>query len=159
MTRKIELVTNIAILLFVAVVGTIYIRDRYLPPKPPPEVKAGDQLTALPGYSWSSHPHTLVLAVRYGCHYCEDSAPFCKKLAQLETSGQLKDVHIIAVFPDDEIVARKTLELGGLSLDVRSSVSFAAFKIRGTPTAFWPIPPDTQSKCGSASCAVSTKTL
>ena len=137
MGRKLEIITNVAILLFVLAVGGAYLKAQFWPAPPPtlPQVKVGDRLSALPGYNWASHSHTLVLAVRRGCHFCEESAPFYKRLADLETNHQLEDTHILAVFPDDPKVAADTLRSEGLTLDFRPSADFRRLKISGTPTA------------------------
>jgi hypothetical protein len=140
MRQKLEQLTNIAIIAFVLVVGGLYLKDRFHPPVQagrvqPPAIKAGDALPNLPGYDWHSSGRTLVLALRNGCHFCEDSAPFYKKLLDLQKTGNLKGVHIIAIFPDDRSVAQKMMQKEGLSLDIIPAVNFQVLKILGTPTA------------------------
>lgn len=135
MKQKLETATNICIIIFLVIVGGNYLKGRISPRPDLSQIKIGDELSSLPGYNWNSHPRTLVLALRYGCHYCEDSAPFYKRLIDLETSAQVKDVHIIAAFPDDAVVVQRALQIEGLSLDYIASVSFRDLKISATPTA------------------------
>jgi hypothetical protein len=59
----------------------------------------GHTLPPLPGYRWGDHQKTLVLAIRKGCHFCEDSLPFYKRLSDLEKSNTLH-AHVLAVMPD-----------------------------------------------------------
>jgi hypothetical protein len=75
MMRKVELLTNLAILIFITVAGGAYLRDRFFSRTNTPRVKVGDSLPKLPGYEWTTHPRTLLLALQNGCHYCEDSSP------------------------------------------------------------------------------------
>lgn len=103
MKQRIEVVANIAIIVFLVSIGVLYfvsfLRSRPKTSAVPNEVKVGEQLAALPGYNWRSHAHTLVLALRYGCHYCEESAPFYRHLLNLQAGGQFGDLRIIANLP------------------------------------------------------------
>ncbi|SRR6266849_6027067 len=134
MKQKIETLTNVAILGFLLVVAVIYITGRFSHTPQYLQIRAGDELPPLPGYSWSSHPRTLVLALRYGCHYCEESVPFYKQLIELEGSGRIKNIHVLAVFPDDAVIVERALQLEGLSVDHIASVPFHGLKVFGTPT-------------------------
>jgi hypothetical protein len=60
----------------------------------------GIDLPPLAGYNWAAYPETLVLAIRAGCHFCEDSMPFYQRLGELEAAHQLR-AHILVVTPDD----------------------------------------------------------
>lgn len=140
MGQKLEQLTNIAIIAFVLVVGGLYLKDRFHPPVQTnrlqiPEIKTGDILPSLPGYDWRSSGRTLLLALRNGCHFCEESAPFYKKLEDLKKAGNLKDIRIVAIFPDDQRVAQRMMQKEGLALDIIPAVNFQALKIEGTPTA------------------------
>ena len=89
MKGKIEAAANIIVLLFAVVVGSVFLKDRLSPPAPEPEpITAGDKLPNLDGWDWGSHEQTLVLGLRKGCHFCEDSAPSYQRLkAQQEQEG------------------------------------------------------------------------
>ncbi|HET9402871.1 MAG TPA: hypothetical protein VFO34_18130 [Candidatus Acidoferrales bacterium] len=134
MQRKIELAANVAILAFVAIVGTLYVRREYLSQPRLQSVKVGDRLPLLTNYAWNEHTKTLLLAIRDGCRFCEDSAPFYRELAKLESNGQL-GAHVLLAFPDEEAVAQRVRRDESLDLDYRSSVSFTSLKVYGTPTA------------------------
>lgn len=138
MRRRLEIATNVAIVIFLGFIsidyGVGFIRARTKAPSSPVEIKAGDQLVGLP-IDWRSHARTLVLALRYGCHYCQESAPFYKHLLDLQAAGQLGDVRISAIFPDDATVAAHTLQIENLKLDLVPAVDFARLRIFSTPTA------------------------
>jgi|HubBroStandDraft_6_1064221.scaffolds.fasta_scaffold357070_2 hypothetical protein len=53
----------------------------------------------------------------------------------MEKGGQIKDFHIVAIFPDTSDVVKRTLQSEGLSFDAIPSVALSAFKVEGTPTA------------------------
>ena len=133
MKAKVETVTNIVILLFVLVVAGVYAKNNFFSGHPIP-IKAGDRAPVLTGYDWALHPRTLVLALRHGCHFCEESAPFYKRLVDLEQNGRLGGIHIVAVFPDDKATVEKTLQEEGWQVDYRPAVPLQNFKVAGTPT-------------------------
>ena len=102
--RKIETAANVAIILVALVAGAALIK-RYFLSDPPrsaePTPAAGKQPIVgtqlnLEGVDWTKSRQTLLLALAKGCHFCRESAPFYRKLAQ-ETSGR-RDVRLIAVF-------------------------------------------------------------
>jgi hypothetical protein len=140
MRQKLESLSNLAIIVFVLIVGGFYVKDRLHPPElvgrpPQPQINAGDLLPNLPGYDWHSSRRTLVLALRNGCHYCEESAPLYRKLEEMSTKGDLKDIHVVAILPDDQQVAQEMMKKEGLGLDFIPDVNFQILKISGTPTA------------------------
>lgn len=136
--KAVEYATNVAIVIFLGFLsidyGVGFIRARARAPSLPVQIKAGDQLVVLP-INWRSHARTLVLALRYGCHYCQESAPFYKRLLDLQAVGRLGNVRISAIFPDDSTVAAHTLQGEGLKLDLVPAVDFARLRILSTPTA------------------------
>jgi thioredoxin-related protein len=99
------------------------------------EPRAGDQLPAIPGIDWKANDRTLVLALKKGCHYCEDSMPFYRQLAQLSEQNALK-ANLVAVFPDSSADVDAIVKTDHLSLRTVSSVPLYTLKIPGTPTIF-----------------------
>jgi thioredoxin-related protein len=132
--NKVEVAANLAVILLAVAIGSVFLMDRFASRgSGPNEIKAGDQLPGLPAYNWKAHDRTLVLALRNGCHFCEASMPFYRKLAQLEQSNQI-GVHLIAVFPDDPAVVRQVVETQQLTIDVVSGFELGRVKVQGTPT-------------------------
>lgn len=85
----------------------------------------------VPDVNWSQQPKTLILALQKGCHFCNDSAPFYKRV--IETVRN-KNVKLIAVFPtevDEGIAHLKELGLNGM--EVKQS-SLGSLQVSGTPT-------------------------
>ena len=134
MKAKIEVAANIAVIVLAVVIGSVFLKDRFgAPSLDPNEVKAGDQLPGLHAYNWKAHDRTLVLALRNGCHFCEASMPFYRRLAKLEQSNQI-GVHLIAVFPDDPAVVRQVVETQQLTIEAVPGIELGQVKVQATPT-------------------------
>jgi len=134
MKNKVEVAANVVVILLAVVIGSVFLMDRFASHGPDPnEVKAGDQLPVLPAYKWNAHERTLVLALRSGCHFCEASMLFYRKLAQFEQSNQL-GVHLVAVFPDDPAVVHQVVETQQLTLEVLPRFELSQVKVQATPT-------------------------
>lgn len=132
--HKVEVAANVVVILLAAVIGSVFLVDRFASHGPDPnEVKAGDQLPGLDAYKWNAHDRTLVLALRSGCHFCEASMPFYRKLAQLEQSNQI-GAHLIAVFPDGPAIVRQVVETQQLTIEVLPGTELGQMKVQATPT-------------------------
>jgi hypothetical protein len=134
MKTKIEVVGNLIVIAFAVVVGSIFLKDR-LSPAPPESnvVKAGDKLANVAGWDWGAHDQTLVLGLRKGCHFCEDSAPFYQRLIAQQQQGGSK-YPIVAVFPDTADMVKEVLQSEGLGVHALARVPLETLKISGTPT-------------------------
>jgi hypothetical protein len=120
--------------LLAVVIGSVFLMDRFASPGlGPNEIKAGDKLLGLRAYNWKAHERTLVLALRNGCHFCEASMPFYRRLAKLEQSNQI-GVHLIAVFPDNPAVVRQVVETQQLTIEVLPAFELGQVKVQATPT-------------------------
>ena len=134
MKGKIEAAANIIVVVIAVVVGSVFLKDRLSPAASEPEaVKAGDKLANLDGWDWSAHEQTLVLGLRKGCHFCEDSAPFYQRLiAQQQQRGA--NSPIVAVFPDSAEDAKEVVQSEGLTVQTLARVPLEKLKASGTPT-------------------------
>jgi hypothetical protein len=120
-----------AVLLIYQVVVQNRVQNRASHPR---GVAAGDRLPNIGGIAWGDHQSTLVLAVRKGCHFCEDSMPFYQRLAALRDQHQT-DTQLVAVFPDSEGEAHGVLKDARLdSIGLASGVPLSRINVTGTPT-------------------------
>ena len=134
MKEKLEVVTNIVLIGLACLIGYNFWQARGIRESPlPASVKVGDQLPSLPRYDWNAHDHVLVLALKDGCRFCEESIPFYRKLAELEKSNQI-DAHLIAVLPDDPAVVRQLVETQQLAVEAFPGIELSQVKVEGTPT-------------------------
>ena len=133
MKVKIETAANIIVILVAVVVGSVFLKDRFFSTPPEPnEVKAGDRLANLDGWNWGSQDQTLVLALRKGCHFCEDSAPFYQRLTTQQQGDSTSA--ILAVFPDTADAVKEVVQSEGLRVHALAGVPLERLKISGTPT-------------------------
>ena len=131
MKTRIEVAANIVVIVLAVVVGSVFLKDRLFTGTPPDVIKAGDKLTRLDGWDWGAHDQTLVMALRKGCHFCEDSTPFYQRLvAQQQASSP-----IVAIFPDTADAVKEVIQSEGLSgVPALSGVPLEKLKVDGTPT-------------------------
>lgn len=133
MKPKIEMAGNAIVILLAVVVGAVFLRDRFSSPAPElNEVKAGDRLADLDGWEWAAHDRTLVLVLRKGCHFCEDSAPFYQRLGAEQQDGS--NTPILAVFPDTAETVKEVVQSEGLKVHALAGVRLERLKVSGTPT-------------------------
>lgn len=136
-SQKIELVANVLIILVALLFGGVLIQKYLLPanqaanqnaPRLKPSVGA---TVNLPGENWSRQPKTLVLALQASCRFCNESAPFYKRI--IDSVGN-KPVRLVAVFPTENQQNISHLKDLGLSaMEVRQS-SLDSLQVGGTPT-------------------------
>ncbi len=133
MKAKLEAIANVTVIVVALAVGVLVLRGKIAGPHTPRSVMAGNRLGQVLGIDWSHHRRTLVLALNSGCHFCQDSAPFYQRLAQMQRPG-LDDVEIVALFPNDPEAVRQLMNNEGLALRSVSAVPVEKLGITGFPT-------------------------
>jgi hypothetical protein len=134
MKSKIEVVANVIVIAFAVLVGSVFLKDHFSPVAPESNaVKAGDKLASVAGWDWGAHDQTLILGLRKGCHFCEDSTPFYQRLIAQQQQGGSKSP-IVAVFPDTDDTVKEVLQSEGLAVHALAGVPLETLKISGTPT-------------------------
>lgn len=133
MLRKLEVVTNIALITVSVVISVVLVKNYLLRPAAPvaPKGVAPGMMLNLQGVDWQGHPQTLVLALREGCRYCSSSAPFYQRVRQAALHN---DVRVIAIAPHSADIARVYLKELQVPIDEVRQVDFAKMGIRATPT-------------------------
>lgn len=134
--QKIETATNVTVIVATLLVAFSFVRA-YIAERHRTQAEdaptIGSQLPSIPGYDWSAHDRTLVLALKHGCHFCENSIPFYKRLITLSQSRQVEG--LAAIFPDEPQQVADEVQAGGLEgLPVFSGLALNAFSVTGTPT-------------------------
>jgi thioredoxin-related protein len=135
--QKVELTANILIIVVALLIGAVIVQKYFIAsPQPaanqPPRVepKIGAQMN-VPDVNWSQQPKTLILALQADCRFCNDSAPFYKRVIE---TVRTKNVKLVAVFPtgiEKSITHLKELGLDGM--EVKQS-SLGSLQVSGTPT-------------------------
>lgn len=133
-TQKIELTTNILIIVATLVI-TVAVIQKYFwgsslnaPSRIQPTI---GMKVDLPNTDLSNQPKTLILALQKGCHFCSESAPFYKRIIQ-SVSG--KNIKLIAVLPNKIEDSQNYLnELGLSGIEIKQA-PLDTVKASGTPT-------------------------
>lgn len=131
--HRLEITANIAIIVVALLFGAVIIQKYLLPSSSQPERLApaiGKQMN-LSDVNWASQPKTLVFALSTTCRFCNESAPFYKRLIE---NVKDKNVKLVAVFPVNAEKGKAHLkELDLENLEVKSS-PLANMQVSGTPT-------------------------
>jgi hypothetical protein len=132
MTKKLETVTNVAIVMVAVIASAVLVKNYLLAGSGrgrPPQIAVGEKFS-LTGVEWQANGNTLVVALAPGCDSCSESAPFYRRLTA-ELPSQL---HLTAVLPESVEEGREYLRSLKVEIgDVRQG-SFRSLKIAGTPT-------------------------
>jgi len=129
---KIEITTNLLIILVLVLIGGSYVKAHF-DHRQPPGLSVGERISAPAGYHWQEHDETLVVAVRAGCIYCEHSYPLYQRLEGLEHENHLK-AHMLVVMPDNTEKGAALLSTHGLTSQNIPGTLLNNMKVYGTPT-------------------------
>jgi thioredoxin-related protein len=132
MKAKLEGIANVVVIVLALVVGFVFLRERLIAPAEVNEVKLGERLIRLEGWDWGAHDRTLVLVLRKGCHFCEDSIPFYQRLAGNQEQGSTTAT--IAVFPDAADAVKEIVKKEGLDVQPLVGVTLDRLNVSATPT-------------------------
>jgi hypothetical protein len=137
--KRIELVTNIAIIIVALLLATFLIKnlvvDRSAGGRP---LAASEQAlkpgmrVSLPGFDWSTKDSHIVLVLQKGCHYCSESAPFYQQLVR-GVAGR-PDLQLVAALPQSPEEARQYLNEIKVPIAEVIQANLGSLKVRGTPT-------------------------
>lgn len=128
--KKIEIITNLAILLVALLLGLVIVKNHFIASPKRDASESGYQLSAsLPNVDWRKNSRTLVLVLSNTCHFCTESAPFYQQLARARG-----DTRLVAVLPQPVEEAKLYLQRLGVSVDQIHRVALNSIAVRGTPT-------------------------
>ncbi|MBS1793693.1 MAG: redoxin family protein [Acidobacteria bacterium] len=133
-SQKIELITNIVIILVAILFAYFLIQKFLLPasvqPAPIREIAKGTKID-LPEVDWQANRKTLLLVLQKGCRFCTESMPFYKTLIPKASE---KGVKVIAVLPNSPEESGRYLKENELPIENVRSASLNAVNAQGTPT-------------------------
>lgn len=135
LTKRIELLANIAIIIVAVLLGGVLVKRYLLPQAESPQAQAriqpGTKLS-VPGVEWDKNERTLLLVLSTSCHFCTESSPFYQRLAQ--EKARKGGVGLVAVLPQSVDESQKYLNGLGVSVDDIKQAGLDAVQVRGTPT-------------------------
>lgn len=134
--QKVELVANVLIVVVaLLLIGIIVQRYFFSSPtavnQPQRQEPTVGKKINLENVDFSAQPKTVVIALQTTCGYCNESAPFYKRLLK-ESEG--KNIKFVAVFPTPEAESRKHLETLGITGFEVKQAPITALEASGTPT-------------------------
>lgn len=142
---SLDTVANIAIIVVCAIAAVVLIRNQFFP-KPAqdntPKIEKGEKYAQLKDVIPAGASRALVVAVQPGCHFCNDSMTFYKRLLD-ERNQKGSAVKFVAAVPNAEkpadaqkIVSDESQKFAavGAQPDRMVNLDFAAIRVPGTPT-------------------------
>jgi thioredoxin-related protein len=84
------------------------------------------------GIDWTQRQQTLLLVLRKGCHFCDESAPFYQRLTR-ELSANEK-THLVAVLPSKDEESKQYLKEKNLEINDVRQLPARSLGVKGTPT-------------------------
>jgi thioredoxin-related protein len=134
LAKKVEVVTNVAILIVAIIFGYILIQKYFFTPatldSAPKEIAKGTKIE-LPPTDFQANGKTLLVVLQKSCKYCAESMPFYKTLMQ---EARAKGVKMIAVLPGPFEESSIYLKDNGLMLQDIRQAELGSVNVRGTPT-------------------------
>ena len=130
---KLEVAANVTVILMALAVGCAVLTRYFASSRAPQAVATDDHLAKLPGLDWSQHRRTLLLVLNAGCHFCKDSVPFYRKLAQMQRLDE-DALEIVAVFPNEAAIVRQFNAQEGLTMRSVPEVPLEKLRVNATPT-------------------------
>lgn len=138
---RVELIANFAIIVVALIAGAALVK-RYLTAGPvhTNNGSSGTVRKPLPGtrvslsdVDWKTTRRTLVLALSTGCHFCTESAPFYRNIA--DRAAGRSDFRLIGVFPPNtKTDGEKYLQELGVRVQEIKEAPLSAIGATGTPT-------------------------
>jgi len=148
-SRTVELVANIAIVVVALLFATAFVKNYVLskhavdtnpiatpngatsPPARESLISPGSKLSMsnISDLKLASSNRTLILALSNTCHFCTESAPFYKRVAQMRPNTRL-----IAVLPQSVRDGQRYLAKLGVSVDEVTQLNLDKIGVLGTPT-------------------------
>ncbi len=130
--KLIEKIANIAVIVGVVVFLFVVVRGEFNKHKQSgnsPRALVGTSVT-LPGTQLNQVHNSLLVAISTTCHFCKDSLPFYKTLAE-KTKGK---IDVIAVFPQPVAEAQSFLQQAQVAPSSVVSADLGKIGVQGTPT-------------------------
>lgn len=136
LVKKIEVFTNIAIILVALVLSVVLIKkfllsDETNANQPKKNIEVGEKVN-FEQIDWSANKNTLLLVLSKDCRFCTESVPFYQKLNQ--ELAQNPAVKIAAVFPQDVSTSQDYLKTNRLEINQVYQANPSSLDVGGTPT-------------------------
>ena len=121
MSRKIETLANVAIIVAALVFSATVVREKWLAQRvPTPTAQTDSRLRGtdlhISGVKWDNADKTLVMALSTQCHFCQESVPFYKELTAAP-AVKSKRVMVLTIFPQPQDEAESFVKASEIRAD------------------------------------------
>lgn len=133
--QRLSIITNIVVIV-VDVVAISLLAVRYTASSSdlPKALRPGETIPTLQILDIKEQSQTLLLFVKNGCHFCDDSMPFYRRLNDV-TRAPGSTTRFVALFPDSNDAAQKVLDMYSIvGINFSGGIKFDEFSVSGTPT-------------------------
>src|ERR1700752_2224170 len=127
--RILEVTANVGIIIVAMILIGNFVSSKWRTKRELDKLTAGMKVS-ISGVKWEDGT-TLVLALQKGCRYCDESAPFYRRLWQQRSGSEPR---ILAVVPGDKAEVGKYLEDLGVVVDGIVNASLSDIHVSATPT-------------------------
>ena len=127
--RVLEISANLGIVIVALIIVGNFVASKWRTKRETDTLTTGSQVS-LSGVKWEDGS-TLVLALQRGCRYCNESAPFYRRLWQQRSGSEPR---MIAVVPGDKVEVGKYLNELGVAVDGVVNASLSDIHVSATPT-------------------------
>lgn len=131
--KKIEMITNVAIIAAVVMLGFLLIQKSFSPKSPQKQdlqISKGTKIS-LPDVNWAQNRKTLVLVLQKDCKFCSESMNFYQTLVE---KSKEKGIQLVAVLPDSREEGFQYLKKNGVEIQEIRQVQTTEINVKGTPT-------------------------
>jgi hypothetical protein len=141
MTRKIETLANISIIIAALLFCTTLVHEKWLhrPSGLAPAAQTDNRLQGtnlhIDGVNWESANKTVVIALSTQCHFCRESVPFYKELTALP-AVKSKRLLVVTVFPQQQGEAESFVKASEIRANIVLSMPLQTLGTSSTPTLF-----------------------
>jgi len=129
--RILEVSANVGIIVVAMILIGNFVSSKWRTKRDLEKLTAGAKVS-LAGVKWEDGT-TLVLALQKGCRYCDESAPFYRRLWQQRSGSEPR---MIAVVPGDTTDVARYLDDLGVVVDSIVNASLSDIHVTSTPTVF-----------------------
>jgi hypothetical protein len=131
--KRSEIVANVAIIALAIMLGFFLVKKEFFStpnnPKPDFEIATGTKIS-LPDIDWAKNNQTLIIALKTGCHFCKESAPFYQQLTkEVSNNSQL-----IFMLPESVSEGEKYLKEMEVPNSKIRQIDLDTIKVKGTPS-------------------------
>jgi hypothetical protein len=127
--RFLEVSANLGIVIVALIIVGNFVASKWRTNRDVDTLTTGSKVS-LSDVKWEDGS-TLVLALQRGCRYCDESAPFYRRLWQQRSGSEPR---MIAVVPGDKAEVGKYLNELGVAVDGIVNASLADIHVSATPT-------------------------